>query len=117
MVMDAQGEVLIIALTAPKAFIDAIRFLDSATSVWYSLFPEGQQVYCTKGSGAWLNMRVRNAGDATGTLYLKVTRLDTGAVIFDSSWVDPAGGYHDIDSIGFTMPNDNLTLRFEIGHI
>jgi hypothetical protein len=117
MVQDATGNVVILAKPESKAFIDAIRILDTATGVWYAVFPENQQAQCTIGVQCWVNMRVRNIGTGRGNLYLKVTRLDTNEVVFDYNWWDDPQGYQDITNIGFIMPNSDLTLRFEIGHI
>lgn len=119
MVQDAASDITIIALdvpTAPWAHIDAIRLLDTATGVWYSIFPEGAQGYCTKGAISWINLRLKNAGTGAGTIYLKITRQDNGATVWDNSYSLDVNGYVDIDQINFVMPAADLTLRFEIGH-
>lgn len=116
MVVDAQASITINTLST-LAVIDAIRQLDPATGTWYSLFPEGQTGYCTAGQTCWINLRLRNGGDVAGTIYLKITRTDTGAVIWNQNYAQPIGGYVDIDQINFLMPNTDITLAFEIGHI
>lgn len=116
MVVDVTGTITINTLANPVAVIDAIRELDGGTGVWYSIFPEAQQGYCTASQLCWINLRLRNGGTATGSVYLKITRQDTGAVIWNQSYSLPVGGYVDIDQINFTMPNTNISLAFEIGH-
>lgn len=117
MVVDASATLTINTLANAYAFIDAIRQLDPATSSWYSLYPEGQQGYCTAGQTCWINLRLRNAGTLDGTLYLIVTRTDTNAQIWNQQYNLAIGAYVDIDQINFVMPNANIGLTFEIGHL
>lgn len=117
MVVDATATITINTLAEAWAHIDAIRQLDPATSTWYSLFPEGQQGYCTAGQTCWINLRLGNYGTLDGTVYLKITRNDTGAVIWDQSYALAINQYVDIDQINFVMPNANIALTFEIGHL
>jgi len=106
----------VVSASLAHAFIDAIRQLDSATSIWYSLFPEGQQGYCNVGAVCWINMRLRNNGNGMGSIYVKITRGDTGAVVWNQSYTLAENAYVDIDQINFVMPDVDLTLTFEIGH-
>lgn len=117
MVVDAQAPITIRVLATPFAVLDAIRSLDSATGVWYSLYPEGQQGYCTKGYTCWLNFRIRNGGDAAGSVYVKISKND-GTVIYNQSWTLQVGEYFDVSANGpnFVMGTVDETLTFEIGH-
>lgn len=117
MVVDASANLTIITLANAYAHIDAIRQLDANSGIWYSLFPEGQQGYCTANALAWINLRLRNIGSLDGTVYLKITRTDNNQVIWDQSYTLAMNAYVDIDQINFTMPNYDLALTFEIGHI
>ena len=116
MVVDAIAPITIRTLANAKAVIDAIRQLDSFTSIWYSLFPEGAQGYCTAEQTCWINLRLRNGGTLAGTVYLKVTRGDNGAIIWNQTYNLAINAYVDIDQINFVMPNADLALTFEIGH-
>ena len=118
MVADATGEILILADALPTsahAYIYGIRQLDQTTGVWYSIFPEGVQGHCQVGGGIWVDFGIQNDGTATGTLYAKVTRLDTGVVLYNQGFTLAVGGQQTA-SVNFTMPNNNVSLRFEIGH-
>lgn len=114
--MDASAPLTIRTLANPVAVIDAIRQLDPATNTWYSLYPEGQQGYCTAGQTCWINLRLRNGGTRQGAVYLKITRQDIGAVIWNQSYTLAVNAYTDIDQINFVMPATDVTLVFEIGH-
>ena len=116
MVVDAIAPITIVTLANAHAYIDAIRQLNPATGIWYSLFPEGQQGYCTAEQTCWINLRLRNNGTLAGSVYLKITRGDTGAVIWNQSYNLAINAYVDIDQINFVMPNTDLALTFEIGH-
>lgn len=116
MVVDASAPITIRTIANPYAVIDAIRQLDPATSVWYSLYPEGQQGYCTAGQTCWINLRLRNGGSLAGSVYLKVTRGDNGAIVWNQSYNLAVNAYVDIDQINFVMPAADLLLTFEIGH-
>ena len=116
MVVDASAPITIHTLANAKAYIDAIRQLDSASGIWYSLFPEGAQGYCTALQTAWINLRLRNSGTLAGSVYLKITRGDTGAIVWNQSYSLAINAYVDIDQISFVMPNTDLTLTFEVGH-
>lgn len=117
MVVDAQGTLVINVLGNPWAHIDAMRVLDAATGTWYSTFPEGQQAYCTAGALCWINLRLQNAGNISGTIYITMTRNDGGSISNgNQSFALAPGGYVDIDNISLTMPQGNLSINFEIGH-
>jgi hypothetical protein len=115
MVVDATSTITIRTLANPHAFIDAVRQLDPATSIWYNLYPEGQQGYCTAARIGWINLRIRNDGTLAGTLYLKITKPD-GGIIFDKNYSLGVNAYYDEDQISFDMPATDLTLTFELGH-
>ena len=119
MVLDAPiTDITIIADTAPHAYINGIRTQDSSTGIYYNLYPEGQIGHCKAGATLSFWIGVYNDGSANGTLYCKVTRVDTGAVLINDSFSKNVG-----DTIGhessfvITMPVSNLTLRVEIGHL
>lgn len=116
MVVDATGTISINAIAEAFAYIDAIRELDSKTGIWYSIFPEAQQGYCNVGATCWINLRLRNAGNGAGYIYIKITRADTGAIIWSQTYPLVPNAYVDIDQINFVMPSANLSLGFEIGH-
>jgi len=116
MVVDASSSLTINKLASAHAYIDAIRQLDAASGIWYSLFPEAQQGQCTVGAVCWINMRLRNNGNGSGSCYLKITRGDTGIIIWNQSYSLGVNAYVDVDQISFVMPNANLALTFEIGH-
>lgn len=116
MVVDGSATLTIRALAEAFAVIDAIRQLDASTGVWYSLYPEAQQGYCGAGALCWINLRLRNGGTLDGSVYLKITRGDNGAVIWNQSYSLAVNAYVDIDQINFTMPANDLALTFEIGH-
>lgn len=121
MVVDASAGITIKKLAAPHAFIDAIQQLDAYTGTWYLLYDASgvgtpTQGYCNVGALCWINMRLRNNGNAAGSIYLKITRTDNGAVIWNQSYSLAVNAYVDIDQINFIMPNSDLTLTFEIGH-
>ena len=116
MVVDATAPITIKVLANPYAHIDAIRQLDATTGIWYSLFPEAQQGFCNAGAIAWINLRLKNIGNVAGNVYLKITRGDTGAVVWDQSYSLAINAYVDIDQINFVMPSADLVLTFEIGH-
>ena len=118
MVADATGDITIIAdaiPTAPHAYIYAIRQYDGGTGTWYSIFPEGVQGHCRIGANMSIDFGVQNDGTASGTLYAKVTRLDTGAIVYNQNFV-LAVGAQTTANVNFTMPSSNVALRFEIGH-
>lgn len=116
MVQDAIGDVAIVSVGEPHAAINAIRVLDQSTSRWYNVFPEGQSAQVNEGGGMWLDMGVGNNGNRSGTIYIKVTRTDTGQVVLDNSF-NCAVGVYVTKSVNFTMPANNVTLHFEIGHL
>ena len=116
MVVDASASITINVLANAHAYIDAIRQLDPATSIWYNLFPEGQQGYCTVDQTCWINLRLRNNGTAAGQIYLKITRQDINYMIWNQTYNLARDAYVDIDQISFVMPSSNLTLVVEIGH-
>jgi len=116
MVVDATAPITINVLANPYAHIDAMRQLDPATSIWYNLFPEGQQGYCTVDQTCWINLRLHNIGTAAGQVYLKITRTDINYIIWNQTYNLERDAYVDIDQISFIMPLSNITLVFEIGH-
>jgi len=108
--------VISIVSTSPAhAYIYGVREKDNSTGVWYNLYPEGQIGHCAVGATLTLTFGVQNNGSASGTLYCKVTRLDTGALIIDEQFALAVNEQHEV-SVTTAMPNSNLTLRFEIGH-
>lgn len=118
MVVDGSAPITINVLAEAFAVIDAIRALDAAKGAWYSIYPEGQQALGTVGGTIWLNFRLRNGGGAAGNIYLKVTRNDTGAVIFNQQYSLGINAYVDISNPApnFVMPNASVSLQIEIGH-
>lgn len=107
--------ITVISTSPAHAYIYGIRQKDESTGVWYSIYPEGQTGHCTAGATLTLTFGVQNNGSASGTLYCTVTRLDTGAQIINEQFALALNEQHEI-SVSITMPNSNLTLRFEIGH-
>lgn len=116
MVVDASAPITIRTLANATAVIDAIRQLNSASGVWYNLYPEGQTGYCNASQPCWINLRLRNGGTISGSIYLKITRGDTGTVVWNQSYNLAVNAYVDIDQINFVMPNTDLILNFEVGH-
>jgi hypothetical protein len=116
LVVDATGDVTINVLANAHAYIYGIRQLDKTTGIWYSIYPEGQQGECTVNGACEVDFGIQNNGDAPGTLYCKVTRLDTGQVLLDQQFALGVG-YTATQIINFAMPLNNVTLRFEIGHL
>lgn len=125
MVVDAQGTLNIKALAEAFAEIIYMKQLNAETGIWYDLyikggsptFPDGHGL-CNIGSQCWINLRLQNTGTAAGNIYCKVTRSDTGEVIFNQSYSLGIGQYVDISNPApnFTMPYGDVALTFEIGH-
>jgi len=97
------------------AYIYGIRQQDVSTGVWYYIFPEGQQGYCNSGATFSLFIGIQNNGTEAGTLYIKITRLDTGQLVLNREVYLAVGGQQPY-SFAFTMPSHNVALRVEIGH-
>jgi hypothetical protein len=116
MVVDASAPITIRVLANAYAHIDAIRQLDVNSGIWYSLFPEGEQGYCNANTTAFINLRLKNTGSAAGNVYLKITRGDNGAIVWNQSYNLAINAYVDIDQISFVMPYTDLALTFEVGH-
>ncbi len=116
MVVDASAPITIRTLANAIAYIDAIRQLDAATGIWYSLFPEGTQGYCTALQTAWINLRLRNSGTLAGSVYLKITRGDNGAIVWNQSYNLARNAYVDRNQISNGIPNTHLSLTVEVGH-
>jgi len=116
--VDAQTDVTITALAEAHAYLMAIRQLDVATGIWHNFYPEGEPMECTVGAECWINFGLQNDGSAAGTIYCKVTRLDTSTVIYNRSFSLGVGEYVEAstDAPHFVMPSSNVMLRIEIGH-
>lgn len=116
MVQDSIGDITIIADTSAHAYINGIRTQDSSTGVYYSIYPEGQVGHCTAGATLSMWLGVVNNGSANGTLYCKVTRLDTNVVLINEVFVQNVGDVGKALSFTLTMPASNVSLSVEVGH-
>lgn len=118
---DQSLSVLVMPLGNPVAQINAIRAHDNEKAVWYNVYPENQQAYCTPGpagpnSGLHVIFGAKNIGTADGNLFGKMTD-DTGAVLIASSSQWCVVGNFVYWEKDIVMPTRNYTVTCQVGHV
>lgn len=114
---DQAINIKVISLVGVKAEINGIRVHDNIADKWYNVYPEGEQAYCTVGSGAiHVVFGAANVGDADGNLWGRMTDTKTGNEIIHKQVQWCRVGNFVWWELTFNMPADGLSLKIEVGH-
>lgn len=116
MVTDSSSPITINVLASPFAHINYLHQTDGATNFMYDIFPGLVQGQCNAGAACKFDMQIANIGNGSGSIYVKVTRNDTGVVLINQSVNLSPNQAFTVPQFSTLMPETNLSVTIEVGH-
>ena len=114
-VTDASKSFIITALGNAVARLDKLICRDATTNINYDILA-GQLSKAAPGDAIYIWVGLTNTGTIVGPLFIKVTDVGTGAVLFNQTITLNPNEYNEGSWLAGPMPTHDWSLLVEVGH-